>query len=205
MITSACKACWGSLLSVWIPEQMKRVLWDITGMLFIFIQLLLIPLLICFEITLVGGFKIFNDVMDYYFITDLFVSFNTAYYESGILIKTRKKIAIHYLKFWFWIDLISSFPYDLMIEETLSSADREELQRNAQLLKFVRFLKFIKVIRLLRALKLKKIFGKLEEYLMVAQAINTFLQFMKLCIMILCIAHWCACIWYLVANTYGKK
>lgn len=28
---------------------------------------------------------------------------------------------------------------------------------------------------------------------------NSLLSFLKLCILILCIAHWCACIWYLTA------
>ncbi len=34
----------------------------------------------------------------------------------GLLIIKRKEIAINYLKFWFWIDLVSSFPYDLVID-----------------------------------------------------------------------------------------
>ncbi len=65
---------------------------------------------------------------------------------------------INYIKFWFWIDLVASFPYDLVV----NSQNGDSLKRNAQLLKFIRFLKFVKVIRLVRALKLKKIFAELE-------------------------------------------
>lgn len=120
---------------------------------------------------------------------------------------------MNYMKFWFWIDLMSSFPYDDTIAAFQSeNANAADLQRNAQLLKFIRFLKFIKVVRLLRALKLKKLFGRIMEYISVSQSFTSFLSFLKLCLLILCIAHWLGCIWYMVAKLedvrnllYNKK
>ena len=117
-----------------------------------------------------------------------------------MLIDRRAKIASNYLKFWFWIDIISSFPYDDVISSFQSSASNS----NTMLLKFFRFLKFVKIVRLIRALKLKRLFAKLEgimfyyivEYISFASVINSILSFLKLCVLILCIAHWCACIWF---------
>lgn len=70
---------------------------------------------------------------------------------------------MNYLKFWFWMDLISSFPYDLVFQQLQSSEESDSTyQRNAQLIKIIRFVKFIKVVRLLRALKLKIMIAKIE-------------------------------------------
>lgn len=65
----------------------------------------------------------------------------------------------------------------------------------------------MKVIRLVRALKLKKILAEIEctqynvilkDHFSFGNALNSFLSFLRLCLLILCIAHWCACVWNLV-------
>jgi hypothetical protein len=56
-----------------------------------------------------------DTVIDFIFITDLFVNFFSAYYdEEGKLVTNNKKIATKYLKSWFIIDLIASFPFNMV-------------------------------------------------------------------------------------------
>ena len=71
----------------------------------------------------------------------------------------REIIIKSYLSFWFWIDLISTFPYDIIIDES------ESLIYSAKLLRLFKFLKFIHILKLLRLAKLKKIIEKLDEYI----------------------------------------
>ncbi len=73
------------------------------------------------------------------------------------------------------------------------------LQQNSRLIKIIRFVKFLKILRLLRVMKLKKIFAKLEDYLQLSPTFNALLAFLRLCFMLICIAHWFACIWHLLA------
>jgi hypothetical protein len=35
--------------------------------------------------------------------------------DDGVLVHERGKIAAHYLRGWFWLDIFSSLPYDLML------------------------------------------------------------------------------------------
>lgn len=43
---------------------------------------------------------------------DVFISFWTAYTDSGYKLVTDKRlIAKQYLKFWFWIDILATFPW----------------------------------------------------------------------------------------------
>ncbi|CAD8181113.1 unnamed protein product [Paramecium pentaurelia] len=177
------------------PEEPKKIIWDLIGMAFIFIQMILIPLILTFGLNLDEGFSIFSNIMDYYFLVDIVLQFQTGYYNKGNYIYQRRKIALNYLKLWFWLDLISSFPYDGIISLTLEESNQKDVQRNTQIIKIMRILRFVKVIRLMRALKLKKIINQIEDSLSLDKSITSFIQFLKICLIILCLSHWLACIW----------
>ena len=67
-------------------------------------------------------------------------------------------------------------------------------------MRILRFAKFLKLLRLLRALKLKKIFGKLEDYYQLSLTINAVLACVRLGFLMIVIAHWFACIWHMIAT-----
>ena len=39
------------------------------------------------------------------------MTFNTGFYKKGYLVMKRRDIVIEYMKSWFLIDLVASFPY----------------------------------------------------------------------------------------------
>jgi len=39
------------------------------------------------------------------------MTFNTGFYKKGYLVMKRKEIIKNYLKTWFFLDLLASFPY----------------------------------------------------------------------------------------------
>lgn len=69
---------------------------------------------------------------------DIVLSFNTSYFNRffklllselnrGQLVTKRLLICLNYLKFWFWIDLLSSFPYDMVIDTISQGASAQDL------------------------------------------------------------------------------
>lgn len=42
------------------------------------------------------------------------MNFNTALNINHIIVNDRIKIAIDYMKFWFWLDVIATFPFHLV-------------------------------------------------------------------------------------------
>jgi len=57
---------------------------------------------------------IVDEIMDGLFLIDIFITFNKPYYdENNLIVTDRGKIAIHYVKTWFFIDLIMLFPTSL--------------------------------------------------------------------------------------------
>lgn len=51
-----------------------------------------------------------------FFTVDIVINFNTAFYHGGVVISSRREIALNYFKFWFWIDLIATIPYQTLLD-----------------------------------------------------------------------------------------
>ncbi len=71
----------------------------------------MVPYRLCFDNDAEGGFFILETSIDVIFLIDIVVTFNTGFYKKGYLVMKRREIVINYLKTWFLIDLIASFPY----------------------------------------------------------------------------------------------
>ena len=64
------------------------------------------------ETSLTNGITIFIDI--FFFFDIVFTFFSSYEIENGREETSHKKIAIEYLKFWFWVDLIATIPSQLM-------------------------------------------------------------------------------------------
>lgn len=56
-----------------------------------------------------------DKLTDFMFFIDMFISVNTGFYNNGVLVMNRRWILLNYLKFNFWIDVISTFPYSYVV------------------------------------------------------------------------------------------
>jgi hyperpolarization activated cyclic nucleotide-gated potassium channel 2 len=95
------------------PEDEFKIFWDIFIIFTIIFSCIIIPIRIAF-----GGindskeWKIVNYVMDFIFLIDIFVIFNSAFYDDNFkLIDDREIIKKTYLKSWFALDVISVIPF----------------------------------------------------------------------------------------------
>ena len=53
------------------PENIFKTLWDLTGFLFIVIQSIVVPFMLVFDVDPTGGFAVFSNLMDVFFMTDI--------------------------------------------------------------------------------------------------------------------------------------
>ena len=84
--------------------------------------------------------SMFQTLVTSYYFLDILINFNTGYNKEGQYFDDRKQIAVNYLQLWFWIDLLTTVPYqDIM--ESLSSAEGNS---------FIKILRFLKLLRLIR-------------------------------------------------------
>jgi hypothetical protein len=113
------------------------------------------------------GFDLF---VDFLFGIDLVINFISSYEDShGLPVVSLKKIAWKYVSSWFIIDLIATFPTQVI--EDAFKADDGSGGANAKNLKIVRLARLprlYKLIRLLRMLKMLRVARKqaaLKEWL----------------------------------------
>lgn len=105
-----------------------------------------------FNIDTTGIFTYMEICFDLWFIFEILINFTTGFYDKGILIMNRKAICKNYIKGWFFVDAMSSFPMSLVDLFTEEQEDYSALQ-SAKLLRIVRITKWARLIRLIRFLK----------------------------------------------------
>ncbi|CAD8080266.1 unnamed protein product [Paramecium sonneborni] len=173
------------------PDGSMKMLWDLLCLLLVIYEMITIPFLISFEIEIS---QIFSRVSTAIFVFDILLNFNTGVYLEGKLNICRKAILREYISFWFWIDFISTFPYDIIMDESSS------LVQSAKLIRLLKFLRFIKVLKLIRLAKLKKIIDKFDEILSIKPGVAAIVNFCKLFFFVLFFAHVLGCIFHYLAQ-----
>uniref|UniRef100_A0A8C1ZH26 Potassium voltage-gated channel subfamily H member 7 n=1 Tax=Cyprinus carpio TaxID=7962 RepID=A0A8C1ZH26_CYPCA len=119
-------------------------------------------------------------MVDIMFIIDILINFRTTYVNlNEEVVSHPGKIAIHYFKGWFLIDMVAAIPFDLLI----FGSGSDDTTTLIGLLKTARLLRLVRVAR------------KLDRYSEYGAAVLMLLM----CIFAL-IAHWLACIWYAIGN-----
>jgi hypothetical protein len=76
---------------------------------------LYIPFVFTFDVSsFTDDLKYFELVIDLWFLLEIVLNFFTGFYIKGVVVLEKREIAKNYLKSWFAIDLISSFPYSIL-------------------------------------------------------------------------------------------
>ena len=106
-----------------------------------------------------ANWNYFNLAVDIIFIFDIILNFRTGFVIDGHLITGTRRIASHYIRHSFAIDVVGSFPINFIIE-IASSGSTDEGQPTGvdRLNKQLRLLRIVKLNRLLRLSKLSKSF-----------------------------------------------
>uniref|UniRef100_A0A8C9QP83 Hyperpolarization activated cyclic nucleotide gated potassium channel 4 n=1 Tax=Spermophilus dauricus TaxID=99837 RepID=A0A8C9QP83_SPEDA len=187
----------------WIihPYSDFRFYWDLTMLLLMVGNLIIIPVGITFfkdENT--TPWIIFNVVSDTFFLIDLVLNFRTGIVveDNTEIILDPQRIKMKYLKSWFVVDFISSIPVDyifLIVETRIDS----EVYKTARALRIVRFTKILSLLRLLRLSRLIRYIHQWEEiFHMTYDLASAVVRIVNLIGMMLLLCHWDGCLQFLV-------
>ncbi|KAL4438107.1 hypothetical protein ABPG74_016886 [Tetrahymena malaccensis] len=165
------------------PNQIFLVFWNIFFLIFLLIQLVIIPLLCVYDQA--------KDTQPFLFITEPFaiavfviqilLNLNTGFYSEGEIVKSRLQIFQKYLRFYLWIDLITIMAVIACMQN-----------QNIQYIKFIYILRIIQVLQLLNTI---------EEHFQLQQKYYTVYELTKLYTLIFFVAHYSSCIFYLISKT----
>ena len=135
-----------------MPNARWKLFWDFYIVFLLLVVSILVPYRLAFYPEDDFDWLMAYTCIDLFFLFDMFITFFTAVQDpkTQIVETDKKKIAMEYMKFWFWVDAISILPFDLM----------QRSGSNANVL--IRFAKIGKLYKLIRLSRLAKLFKLLK-------------------------------------------
>jgi len=133
------------------PFGAFRLKWDSAVCIIMLYILITIPLQLCFEVDLPPShpWSLFDLGVNVFFMVDILVSFNTAFFEESKLITSRFEISKKYLKLWFWLDLLTSIPFDQLIPPSSNSNHVGALTKLPKIFRIFRLVKLVRLLKLM--------------------------------------------------------
>jgi CRP-like cAMP-binding protein len=181
------------------PESGKKIIWDMVVGLMIMYSVVMVPYQIAFSTEAKGGGLVVEVIIDICFGIDMFGAFNTAYFTQTVnrsLVVNKSMIMKNYLSGWFFIDFVTTFPFDRIAKPFVKEGGA------------LRSIKLLRVLRLARLLKLAKILqnGPLQEWWADATMnLNpAVFQLPYLYTLLLFCAHLLGCLWRATSNMEGE-
>lgn len=131
------------------PSNEYKLHWHVLVIALLLYSCIVIPVQIALYDELSSTCLLFNHLVDFVFLIDMFIIFNSAYYDEDFnLIDDRCKIATTYLKGWFFLDLVSIIPFDLFISQGNEAAHLVRFARIGRITRIVRLFKLARIMRL---------------------------------------------------------
>lgn len=169
------------------PHDYYRRLWDGVAIFLIIYNAFYIPYNLAFGAT-TSDTPPFDRAVDCFFGLDIILNFFTGYQQSastgGAVIMTPTKIAKNYVSSWFFVDFVSTFPFDLVFSQVYAQATN-----------LIKLLKLSRLLRLLRIFRMVRIINRLEFALLIRAAAGTLGKYMMVVIIF---SHWFACLFFMV-------
>lgn len=192
------KFLYKTIRMVFYPSNYFKIIWDLLHLALIFIYLIIIPLKIGFDINILDYyssanpdlFSSFKTFSICFFLLDILVTMNTAYYEKGELITKRETMIINYLKTQFLWDILSLI---FLFEEIL------DLPLFSNEISSAGAFKLFGVLFLSRISNMNKILSRIEEFLFIEEKFYNILSLIRLIFFVIFVSHIFACAWHYIA------
>mmetsp|Transcript_65449 Transcript_65449/g.173466 ORF Transcript_65449/g.173466 Transcript_65449/m.173466 type:complete len:830 (-) Transcript_65449:134-2623(-) len=179
------------------PSSFRRVAWDILSFAVMGYDILYIPLQ-AFDIPP----TVFTDVMAWvttvFWTVDIFCTFMVGYHDGGIIEVRPNRVACHYLKTWFALDL-ATVSVDWFFIIGTSGVGSDSTAGLVRIMKSMRFARVMRVFRLLRIVKVLSLVDEFSDFIH-SEGLLAVLKILKLTVGIAILNHFVACGWYALGN-----
>jgi len=94
-----------------LPDSRFHSVWDSLSLVWIFLNVLMVPYWVAFDVETGTVWFVVDLLVDVWFCVDILLNFRTAYADDGDLQTHWKSIAFHYLRTYFALDVLATFPF----------------------------------------------------------------------------------------------
>ncbi|GIL77636.1 hypothetical protein Vretimale_6799 [Volvox reticuliferus] len=198
-------------LGVILPDSRFRKIW-INVQLFVVLYIIWVtPVRVGFNKPASGFWFWLEGLIDIFFYTDLVLNFFTAYEQpvTGELITNHRKIALRYLRTWFVIDLLATFPSDYVVRgiegtwtcSVLNNCDlvvhNDSAASLVVMLRLLRFFRILWIFKNFNVLSVSTVLGRLQDEFYAARWVISMLE---LLIVLIYLGHLSGCFFYLFSG-----
>mmetsp|Transcript_45243 Transcript_45243/g.124480 ORF Transcript_45243/g.124480 Transcript_45243/m.124480 type:complete len:1964 (+) Transcript_45243:17-5908(+) len=180
------------------PKNPKKVVWDMFSGALIVYSVTKIPFEMAFAPSEMDttAMAICDLLVDFCFFVDMYLTFHTAYFESGtnLLRSKKKEIRKNYMRSWFVPDLVSALP----LSNKLIVGDSESTD-SLGIIKFIRLLRLVKLVRLVKLMR------KGDSQEKEDTASSALLKLLALFGKITFLAHVISCFWFTVSDCKSQS
>ena len=172
------------------PKYRGKIQWDsFVGSLILY-SIIVVPVQIAFSTPMQGALRWWDLTVDFVFFLDIIICFRTGYFsdEEDAVITVPSKIYSNYMKTWFMIDLLSSIPFEFIINQSISQS-----HIGVSSIRLLKSIRLVRLLKLARLVKLSRYVSLIEDYVGISPA--TF-DLASLFVQIIFIAHILGCIWW---------
>lgn len=174
------------------PSSSQRIAWDLASVVIMLYDLVMIPLQV-FNLPDTRFSVIMGWTSTLFWTLDMLGSFFIGFHERGAIEMRPARIARHYLKTWFGVD-ITVLAID-WIQIAISGSETTESIGILRISKSLRLGRVLRMLRLLRLVKVLSVVTEFSDYIQ-SDSILTILGVCRLTMGIFAINHFIACAWY---------
>ena len=171
----------------------KKIYWDFFSGLAIFYSIIEVPFRIGFQAPPTEVILVLDSIVDAIFFSDIILAFNTAYIctLTDLLVVDRALIRLNYMKFWFWIDIAATMPFD-----RIAAAASNTANTHVSTLRLIRVLRLVRLVKLFKFTSSKGLQELLDSF-MIAPAL---ISILTLLLQIFLVAHLVCCFWFFITT-----
>ncbi|KAK7237648.1 voltage-gated potassium channel [Aureococcus anophagefferens] len=176
---------------VMAPTDKSVRQWDIVTFLALLFTAVVTPAEVAFLDGNMDALWFVNRTIDLVFISDICLQFFIGYKDASrgnVFINDRVLIAKRYMRSWFWIDCVSTFPIDVVAY----AADAPVLEQFGAM-------RLLKLLKLGRIGRVKRMMERWEVYAVFAVSYAEMSMY-KSTVLLIIYAHWTACLWGVIAH-----
>jgi len=169
------------------PDSNYIVKWDLVVVFALLFTAFVTPYEIAFLSIQFNTLLIINCLVNLIFLKDSLMQFFLPFWDSsfhGKWVTDLRLIRKNYLRKWFWFDLVSNIPFDIL--GLLMDSGR------VSKLRIIRLVRLFRLVKLLRILRTSRIVARLENNNGILFSVRSLVKFMLATALVF---HWLACLW----------
>jgi len=205
------------------PYSNFRLMWDMFTFVMLALNIILIPIFMAFPIFEFTNDKPVNDqsqamaalvirlLSDAWFTIDIAINFRTGIVVEGsnseVVIDARE-IRRKYLRGWFFLDLISTVPFDIAIQffsvMLVDGGHSQQAEKSTMMFRYLRLTKGFQLLKLLRVSRIWRYMHQWDEmFNLPFDSALVLLRMMGAFCSLLLYAHLSACVQFMVPMVMG--